>query len=51
MGKWIKTVLLFLVIAFAIYFLYTRPEQAAAAVKAVFGIFDALGRFFATLAG
>lgn len=50
MGKWIKSVLIFLVVAFAIYYLYTQPEAAAAFVKTIFGIFDSLGRFFSTLA-
>lgn len=50
MGKWIKTFLTFLVIAFCIYYLYTQPEAAAAFVKSVFGIFDSLGRFFSSLA-
>lgn len=50
MGKWIKSVLSFMIVAFAIYYLYTQPEAAAASVKAVFGIFDSLGRFFSSLA-
>lgn len=50
MSKWIRSVLTFLVVAFAIYYLYTRPEAAAGFVKTVFGIFDSLGRFFASLA-
>ncbi len=29
MGKWIKTILLALVVVFAIFYLYTRPEAAA----------------------
>lgn len=50
MGKWIKSVLVFLLVAFAVYYLYTRPEAAAGFVKTVFGIFDSLGRFFSSLA-
>ncbi|MFT3970348.1 MAG: hypothetical protein QM695_08710 [Micropruina sp.] len=50
MSKWIKTILLFLVIGFGLFYLYTRPEAAASAVKGVFGMFDALGRFFTELA-
>ena len=50
MGKWIKTILLALIAMFAIFYLYTRPEAAADFVKFVFGIFDAIGRFFDTLA-
>jgi hypothetical protein len=50
MNKWIKTGVTILVVAFAVYYLYTRPEAAAEFVKGAFGIFDSLGRFFATLA-
>ncbi len=50
MGKWIRTILIFLVVAFAIYYLYTQPEAAATFVKTIFGIFDSLGRFFSSLA-
>ena len=46
MGKWIRTILLALLVMFAIFYLYTRPEAAAEFVKAIFGIFDAIGRFF-----
>lgn len=49
MGKWMKTILTFLLVAFALYYLYTRPEAAADFVKGVFGIFDSLGRFFNSL--
>ncbi|MFP5415389.1 MAG: hypothetical protein ACLGHZ_00665 [Actinomycetes bacterium] len=44
-----KTILTFLLVAFALYYLYTRPEAAADFVKGVFGIFDSLGRFFNSL--
>ncbi len=50
MNKWIKSIVLFLLVSFAIYYLYTRPEAAAEFVKTVFGLFDSLGRFFASLA-
>lgn len=50
MNKWIKTILLALVVAFAIYYLYHKPESAAQFVKTIFGIFDKLGRFFNELA-
>jgi prolipoprotein diacylglyceryltransferase len=49
MGKWFKTVVWTLVLAFAIYYLYTRPEAAADFVKSIFGIFDSIGRFFNSL--
>lgn len=50
MGKWTRTIVLALVIMFAIYYLYTRPEAAAEFVKMVLGIFDSIGRFFSQLA-
>ncbi|MFT3877943.1 MAG: hypothetical protein QM708_16210 [Propioniciclava sp.] len=50
MEKWIRTILIALVIMFAIYMLYTRPESAAGFVKTIFGIFESIGRFFESLA-
>ncbi|MBB1500746.1 hypothetical protein H5397_04745 [Propioniciclava sp. MC1683] len=50
MGKWIRTILLALLVMFAIFYLYTRPEAAAEFVKFIFGIFDSIGRFFDSLA-
>ncbi len=50
MGKWIKTILLALILMFAIFYLYTRPEAAAEFVRFIFGIFDSIGRFFDSLA-
>ncbi|GAB3704219.1 hypothetical protein [Mariniluteicoccus flavus] len=50
MKDWIKKIFWFLVVGFALFYLVTRPEDAANAVK---GFFDALGglvRFFETLA-
>lgn len=49
MSKWVKTILLVLVIGFALFYLFTRPEAAASAVKSFFGAFDAIGRFFIAL--
>ncbi len=49
MTKWIKTVVLALLLAFAVFYLYTRPEAAADFVKMLFGIVDAIRRFFETL--
>lgn len=49
MGKWTRTVVWALVVMFAIYYLYTRPEAAADFVKMVLGIFDSIGRFFTSL--
>ena len=49
MNKWIKTILMALIVGFALFYLFTRPEAAAAAVKSFFGAFDAIGRFFVAL--
>lgn len=49
MSKWIKTILVVLVVGFCLYYLFNRPEAAAQAVKAFFGAFDAVGRFFIAL--
>jgi len=46
MSKLVKTVVVTLVVAFLIYYLYTRPEVAAAFVRRIFRIFDSVGRFF-----
>lgn len=40
----------YLVVAFCLFYLITRPADAAHAVKAFFGIFESLGTFFAELA-
>ena len=50
MSKWIKTIVLVLIVGFCLFYLYTRPAEAASAVKGVFGMFDALGKFFTELA-
>lgn len=50
MKDWIKKVLLVLVVAFALFYLFTRPEDAAHAVKTFFGAFRSIGRFFSSLA-
>lgn len=49
MSKWIKTILVVLVVGFCLFYLFTRPEAAASAVKSFFGAFDAIGRFFVAL--
>ena len=49
MNKWIKAGLTVLVVGFCLYYLFNRPEAAAAAVKNVFRAFDAIGRFFVAL--
>ncbi|CAL8972400.1 hypothetical protein TESS_TESS_02484 [Tessaracoccus sp. O5.2] len=47
---WVKKALLLLIAAFVLFYLFTRPEAAAEAVRAFFGAFEAIGRFFTTLA-
>lgn len=49
MSKWIKTILVVLVVGFCLFYLFTRPEAAASAVRNFFGAFDAIGRFFVAL--
>ena len=51
MINWIKKILLVLVAAFVLYYLFTRPEAAAEAVRSFFGAFESIGRFFTSLAG
>ncbi|NNG18953.1 hypothetical protein HJ590_05075 [Naumannella sp. ID2617S] len=50
MSGWIKKVLWFLVIGFCLFYLVTRPEDAAHAVRGFVGAFESLFRFFGTLA-
>ena len=50
-GNWIKKILVVLIAAFVVFYLFTRPEAAAEAVKTFFGAFEAIGRFFTSLAG
>jgi hypothetical protein len=47
---WVKRLAWLLVAAFVLFYLFTRPEQAAAAVKTFVGAFDAIVRFFTALA-
>ena len=49
MSKITKTIVSALIVMFLIFYLYTRPEAAAEFVKAIFGIFDSIGRFFDSL--
>ena len=52
--KWVKRILLGLVVLFALFYLVTRPEDAANAVQgafaAVWGGVEAVGRVFTSLA-
>ena len=54
MGPWTKRILVFLVVAFFIFYLITNPEGAAAAVRTVFNAlgvaFRAVVTFFSSLA-
>jgi hypothetical protein len=51
--KWVKRIVVGLAIVFALFYLVTRPEDAANAVQAAVGaVFDgaaAVGRFFTSL--
>jgi hypothetical protein len=52
--KWVKRILVALVLLFALFYMITRPEDAANAVQnvfaAVWGGVEAVGRFFTSLA-
>lgn len=48
--SWLKKIVWFLVIGFALFYLVTRPEDAAAAVSGFFDAFRSLFRFFSALA-
>lgn len=50
MLDWAKKILVALVVAFALFYLFTRPEDAANAVRTFFGAFTAIGDFFTSLA-
>ncbi|MBI4901648.1 MAG: hypothetical protein HY829_14405 [Actinobacteria bacterium] len=47
---WIRKAIWLLVAAFVLFYLFTRPEHAAGAVKTFVGAFDAIIRFFTALA-
>ncbi|GAA2105760.1 hypothetical protein GCM10009841_24810 [Microlunatus panaciterrae] len=44
--KWVKKILLILVVTFAAFYLITRPADAASAVR---GVFDAIGSAFSSI--
>lgn len=50
MKDWIKKIFWFLVAGFCLYYLVTRPEDAANAVKGFFEALKGMFRFFETLA-
>jgi succinate dehydrogenase hydrophobic anchor subunit len=49
MWKWITRIVGVIIIAFVIFYVFTRPEESAAAVRTFFGAFDSLIRFFEAL--
>jgi len=52
--KWVKRIAIGLVVVFALFYMITRPEDAANAVQgavgAVFNAAESVGRFFTSLA-
>jgi hypothetical protein len=52
--KWVKRIIVFLVVAFALFYLIAQPENAAEAVEAVFAalakVFRSIIVFFQSLA-
>jgi hypothetical protein len=53
--RWIRKILLAMVVIFAVFYLVTRPEDAASAVRNAFGAlanaFTSIIKFFTSLAG
>lgn len=47
--EWVKKTLLAFFIVFVVFYLFTRPEAAAEAVRTFLGAFDAIGVFFTEL--
>lgn len=50
MSKLIRNIVIVVVAAFLLYFLFTRPEDSAHAVRSFFSTFESIIRFFETLA-
>lgn len=52
--KWVKRIAVGLVVVFALFYMVTRPEDAAGAVQgafaAVWSATESVGRFFSSLA-
>jgi hypothetical protein len=44
--RWVRKILVLLVVTFAVFYLVTRPEDAAAAVR---GAFNALAKAFSSI--
>lgn len=49
MSKFLRTAAWTLLAAFLVYYLVTRPEDAADFLKSIVGAFSSIGRFFNTL--
>ena len=53
--RWVRKLVVVLVVTFAVFYLVTRPEDAAAAVRGLFGALSTAFRsiivFFTSLAG
>jgi hypothetical protein len=52
--RWVKRIIVFLVVAFALFYLIAQPQAAADAVRAIFGaianVFRSIIIFFQSLA-
>ncbi|HET9780038.1 MAG TPA: hypothetical protein VFP81_12220 [Propionibacteriaceae bacterium] len=52
--KWVKRIIVFLVVGFALFYLISQPQAAADAVRAIFGalarVFRSIIIFFQSLA-
>ncbi|WP_217634109.1 hypothetical protein [Raineyella antarctica] len=48
--KWLRKVIVVMAIAFAVFYLFTNPTGAAAAVRGFFGLFGSIATFFTALA-
>ena len=52
--KWVKRIIVFLVVGFALFYLIAQPQAAADAVRAIFGaianVFRSIIMFFQSLA-
>ena len=53
--KWVKRIIIFLIVGFALFYLIAQPRAAAEAVEALFGaiakVFRSIIVFFQSLAG
>jgi hypothetical protein len=49
MSKWVKRIVAAFVIAFVLFYVFTRPEQSAEAVRTFFEAFAPIYQFFKSL--